>query len=143
MGSSMRAAIGWRGTCGGWGWVRRGGERSVEMVMGLLGILKAGGAYVPLDPTYPGERLAFMLRDSAAAVLLTQSGLADQVAGWSAGDGSLARAQVLLDRWESVAPAFATGRGLDEEADLSASEVGLTSAHLAYVIYTSGSTGVP
>src|SRR5207245_10205138 len=47
-------------------------ERSVEMVVGLLGILKAGGAYVPLDPTYPPERLAFMLEDARVAVLVTQ-----------------------------------------------------------------------
>src|SRR5262245_6473168 len=50
-------------------------ERSLEMVVGLLAILKAGGAYVPLDPTYPPERLHFMLRDSRAAILLTQSNL--------------------------------------------------------------------
>src|SRR5215468_9383581 len=47
-------------------------ERSVEMVVGLLGILKAGGAYVPLDPSYPKERLAFMLEDSRASVVVTQ-----------------------------------------------------------------------
>src|SRR4029078_7970071 len=47
-------------------------ERSLEIVIGLLGILKAGGAYVPLDPDYPKERLAFMLEDTQAAVLLTQ-----------------------------------------------------------------------
>ena len=47
-------------------------ERSLEMVVGLLGILKAGGAYVPLDPTYPKERLAFMLEDTQAQVLLSQ-----------------------------------------------------------------------
>src|SRR5262249_54269366 len=47
-------------------------ERSLEMIIGLLGILKAGGAYVPLDPNYPRERLAFMLRDAQAQVLLTQ-----------------------------------------------------------------------
>src|SRR5438445_1241436 len=51
-------------------------ERSLEMVVGLLGILKAGGAYVPLDPTYPKERLAFMLDDMQATVLLTQARLA-------------------------------------------------------------------
>src|SRR5438105_12385760 len=56
-------------------------ERSVEMVVGLLAILKAGGAYVPLDPTYPKERLAFMLADSRAPVLLTQRRLRDQVEG--------------------------------------------------------------
>ncbi len=47
-------------------------ERSLEMVVGLLGILKAGGAYVPLDPAYPRERVAFMLEDSEVPVLLTQ-----------------------------------------------------------------------
>ena len=50
-------------------------ERSVEMVVGLLGILKAGGAYVPLDPNYPPERLSYMLTDSAVEVLLTQQSL--------------------------------------------------------------------
>ena len=48
-------------------------EQSIEMVVGLLGILKAGGAYVPLDPSYPKERLTFMLEDTRAAVLVTQS----------------------------------------------------------------------
>ena len=51
-------------------------ERSVEMVIGLLGILKAGGAYLPLDPGYPAERLAFMLADAGAAVLVTPGGAA-------------------------------------------------------------------
>ena len=52
-------------------------ERSLEMMIGLLGILKAGGAYVPLDPEYPQERLAFILKDTRAAVLLTQRALVD------------------------------------------------------------------
>src|SRR5205085_12602459 len=53
-------------------------ERSLEMVVGLLGILKAGGAYVPLDPAYPQERLAFMLADAQASVLVTQQYLLTQ-----------------------------------------------------------------
>ena len=53
-------------------------ERSLEMVVGLLGILKAGGAYLPLDPDYPG-RLAFMLADAGAPVLVTQTALRDRL----------------------------------------------------------------
>ena len=56
-------------------------ERSVEMIVGLLGILKAGGAYVPLDPSYPAERLRFMLEDSQVTVLLTQEKLVED-RGW-------------------------------------------------------------
>ena len=54
-------------------------ERSLEMVIGLLGILKAGAAYLPLDPSYPAERLAFMLEDAGAAVLVTQQGLLERL----------------------------------------------------------------
>ncbi|MDL2082298.1 AMP-binding protein, partial [Streptomyces sp. GXMU-J15] len=54
-------------------------ERSPDMIVALLGVLKAGGAYVPLDPHYPAERLAFMLADTAAPILLTQSSLHDQL----------------------------------------------------------------
>ena len=54
-------------------------ERSPEMVVGLLGILKAGGAYLPLDPNYPRERLAFMLADAGAPVLVTQAALLDRL----------------------------------------------------------------
>ena len=54
-------------------------DRSLEMVVGLLGILKAGGAYVPLDPAYPKERLAFMLDDSQALLLLTQEHLVESL----------------------------------------------------------------
>ena len=52
-------------------------ERSVEMVVGLLGMLKAGGAYVPLDPSYPGERLGYMLEDAGVKVVLTQRRLSE------------------------------------------------------------------
>src|SRR5262249_36924300 len=54
-------------------------ERSPDMVVGLLGILKAGGAYLPLDPAYPQDRLAFMLADAGAPVLITQSALLDRL----------------------------------------------------------------
>ncbi|ESA33592.1 polyketide synthase family protein [Leptolyngbya sp. Heron Island J] len=101
-------------------------ERSLEMVVGILGILKAGGAYVPLDPGYPNQRLAFMLKDSQVAILLTQQPLLAQLPE--------TRASILcLDTaWSDIAK--------EQESDL-----GPTAAahHLAYVIYTSGSTGNP
>ncbi|MCL7423484.1 MAG: AMP-binding protein, partial [Methylobacter sp.] len=104
-------------------------ERSLEMVVGLLGVLKAGGAYVPLDPAYPEERLAYMLSDAAPRVLLTQEHLKQHLPA--------TKAQVIaLDRdWRKIA----------EQADtnLPPYSLGLTPAHLAYVIYTSGSTGQP
>jgi amino acid adenylation domain-containing protein len=101
-------------------------ERSLEMVVGLLGILKAGGAYVPIDPHYPPDRMAYMLDDVRAPMLLTQQRLL----------GSLPRcgtAVICLDRdW----PEIAAEDGLDP--------VPLGHPHnLAYVIYTSGSTGRP
>ena len=100
--------------------------RSVEMVVALLGILKAGGAYLPLDPTYPSQRLSFMLRDSGARVLLTQTGLWQEP---EAGDVQV----VYLDREADQLAAA--------ESDKPSSAV--SDANLAYVIYTSGSTGTP
>jgi amino acid adenylation domain-containing protein len=101
-------------------------ERSLPMVVGLLGILKAGGAYVPLDPSYPQERLAFMVADAQLPVLVTQERL---VASLPAHEAAI----VCLDRdW----PAIAQER---EETPVS----GVTADNLAYVIYTSGSTGRP
>jgi len=101
-------------------------ERSVEMVVALLGILKAGGAYVPLDPTYPKERLAFMMGDAHVSVLLTQDSWAEELPNqWL---------QVFcLDlQWEAIAK--------ESHKNL----ISWTSAeNLAYVIYTSGSTGRP
>jgi amino acid adenylation domain-containing protein len=104
-------------------------ERSLEMVVGLLGILKAGGAYVPLDPTYPAERLAFMLNDAAPCVLLTQERLKSTLPPTTA-------EVIALDH-----PPSAIGQ--QPLGDLDAKSVGLRSSHLAYVIYTSGSTGQP
>lgn len=99
-------------------------ERSLDMLVGMLGILKAGGAYVPLDPTYPTERLAYMLADSRPQVLLTQSALR----------ASLPATEIptlcLDTQWELVA----TGA----TANLPHHTL---PQHLAYVIYTSGSTG--
>ncbi|HVF48754.1 MAG TPA: amino acid adenylation domain-containing protein, partial [Pyrinomonadaceae bacterium] len=99
-------------------------ERSVEMIVGLLGILKAGAAYLPLDAQYPLERLAFMLEDAQVPVLLTQESLLDSLpAHW----GQV----VCLDSdWESI-----EGSG-DENP-----RVEVNPENLAYVIYTSGSTG--
>ena len=100
-------------------------ERSLELIVGLLGILKAGGAYVPLDPGYPAERLAFMLKDTAAPVLLTQQGLLGQLPQY---EGRI----VCLDR---DAP------DINAHNDKPTRARHATSEALAYVIYTSGSTG--
>ena len=101
-------------------------ERSLEMVIGLLGILKAGGAYVPLDPAYPKERQAFMLEDSKASVLLTQGSL---LAGLPEHKAQV----VCLD-----GNCEGTARASDENP---ASKV--SGGNLSYLIYTSGSTGKP
>ncbi|HEV8722247.1 MAG TPA: amino acid adenylation domain-containing protein [Candidatus Binatia bacterium] len=101
-------------------------ERSLEMVVGLLGILKAGGAYVPLDPSYPKERLAFMLEDAQAAMLLTQQRLVEKL------PNSTVRFVCLDTRREEIA----------RESDQNPTS-GITSDNLAYLIYTSGSTGQP
>ena len=104
-------------------------ERSPEMVVGLLGILKAGGAYLPLDPNYPRERLAFMLADAGAPVLVTQQALLDRLPEMRIGrHAGAARRRLAGDR----APARHRARRST-----------LDPRHPAYVIYTSGSTGTP
>ncbi|QGW83561.1 non-ribosomal peptide synthetase [Variovorax paradoxus] len=100
-------------------------ERSVEMVVAILGVLKAGGAYVPLDPEYPAERLAYMVRDSGIGLLLTQRSLADCVPD--------RRALTVLE-------VDAANLGGEPDSD---PQIGLHIENLAYVIYTSGSTGKP
>ena len=100
-------------------------ERSVRLVVALLGILKAGGAYLPLDPAYPQERLAFMLEDAGVSVLLTQAHLHDRLP-------------------QSAAHVI----DLDDEAQFTsesseAPDVNVSPENLAYTIYTSGSTGRP
>ncbi|MEA5361539.1 amino acid adenylation domain-containing protein [Amycolatopsis sp., V23-08] len=96
-------------------------NRSFELVTGLLGVLKAGGAYVPLDPEYPADRLAFMLEDAAAPVVLTQAALRDTL---PPGDATV----VVLDDLTGPESTLDTLVGPDDPA---------------YVIYTSGSTGRP
>jgi amino acid adenylation domain-containing protein len=126
-------------------------ERSPEMVVALLAVLKAGGAYVPLDPQYPAERLAYMLADCGAAVLLTQAGLRERFAGFTGA--------VVETPGTPLPPAPSPARGEGEHDDGTAQEAlprngggwrassepggGVTPEHLAYVIYTSGSTGEP
>ena len=102
-------------------------ERSLEMVVGLLAILKAGGAYVPIDPTYPAERVAFMLNDAGAPVLLAQENLIQTL------PMPKATKVVSLDGADGTTAAASTDNLLRT----------VTDANLAYVIYTSGSTGRP
>lgn len=101
-------------------------ERSLEMVVGLLGILKAGGAYVPLDPTYPKERLIFIIQDAQPSVLLTQERLLSKLPEHDA--------QVIcLDtHWAGVS-----------QEDTGNVDSDVEPGNLVYVIYTSGSTGTP
>src|SRR5688572_5501370 len=101
-------------------------ERSLEMIVGLLGIIKAGGTYVPLDPEYPLERLAFMIEESNVAILLTDENLADALPSSGAH-------LICLDAEQ------------DEIANYSETNPSHVSCadSLAYVMFTSGSTGQP
>ena len=101
-------------------------DRSVELVVALLAVLKAGGAYLPLDPQYPQERLAFMLADSAAPLLLTTRDLAAELP-------TGATKVLYLDAADAA--------WTHEQSTTVVSRV--SAANLAYVIYTSGSTGRP
>jgi amino acid adenylation domain-containing protein len=101
-------------------------ERSMELVVGILGVLKAGGAYVPLDPVYPVERLGFVLEDARVPVLLTSDALA----------GKLATKGAKVIRLDADA------RDLDRESDANPPPLARPD-NTAYVIYTSGSTGRP
>ena len=99
-------------------------ERSLDLIVSILGILKAGGAYLPLDPAYPPDRLSFMLDDAGTRVLLTSEDLVQKI---SAAD----LAVVLIDRdWNTIAG--------ESKENL---ENNCVPENLAYVIYTSGSTG--
>lgn len=102
-------------------------ERSLEMVVGLLGTLKAGCAYMPLDPSYPKERLSFMLRDSQVNILLTQQQLLRGI------PSSSAHTVCLDNEWSSMVA----------QTDRDLAPLQIQPDNLAYVIYTSGSTGKP
>ncbi len=101
-------------------------ERSVEMMVGLLAILKAGGAYVPMDPSYPAQRIALMIEDSGAPVIL-------------ATEGTMSRLGKTVRRIVSIDGDAATIAGNDTHLVSSTA----SGQDLAYVIYTSGSTGKP
>jgi natural product biosynthesis luciferase-like monooxygenase protein len=101
-------------------------ERSLEMLVAVLAVHKAGGAYVPLDPAYPRDRIAFMLEDSGAPVVLTQERIA----------GELPASNARVVRIDADWPAIAANPDTDVDG-------GARPANLAYVIYTSGSTGRP
>jgi len=110
-------------------------ERSLDMMVGILGILQAGGAYVPLDPDYPEERLAYMLKDSRTGIILTQEKLRKKLRAVI----TTATQLITLDgQWPEIS---------DHIADLKARKVplrdGVKAEHLVYVVYTSGSTGKP
>ena len=98
-------------------------ERSLDLLVGLLGILKAGGAYLPLDPNYPAERLISMREDAQIRVIVTQAGRCEHLNLW-------AEQIVVIDQREPT-------------ANNANPTVVMSPANLAYVIYTSGSTGQP
>ena len=102
-------------------------DRSLDMMVALLGVLKAGGAYLPLDPAFPAERIAFMLKDSDARVALTQSGYRNRLAEPSA-------TIIALDEFDL------DHEGTDSRGMLTDIQ---SASSLAYLIYTSGSTGTP
>ncbi|HEY0602658.1 MAG TPA: amino acid adenylation domain-containing protein, partial [Herpetosiphonaceae bacterium] len=101
-------------------------ERSIDRMVALLGALKAGGAYLPLDPANPEERLALVLRDSEAALVLTHSALRDRL------PAEATRVLCLDQSWAAIA-----------DYPTHAPEIALAPTNLAYIIYTSGSTGQP
>ncbi|QNK64693.1 non-ribosomal peptide synthase/polyketide synthase [Pedobacter sp. PAMC26386] len=102
-------------------------ERSAEMVVAILGVMKAGGAYVPLDITYPAERISYILKDTAASIVITTSDISSQITTVS--DVST----VLLDQDVETINGY--------RSETASGEV--QPKDLAYVIYTSGSTGQP
>jgi len=117
-------------------------ERSIEMIVGILGILKSGGAYLPIDPEYPPERIAYMLKDSNVGILLKKSGILNPKSRYfqtNPNDSNLndqnKKAGVMVLDFEHLNFEFVSN------FEIRASD--LNSSNLAYVIYTSGTTGWP
>jgi len=108
-------------------------DRSIDLVVGLMGILKAGGAYLPLDPAYPVDRLAYMLKDSHASVLITQRKVLDRLLDEQIKGKDLTDIICIDTDWDDL---IADKRQNNPENKTSPN-------NLAYVIYTSGSTGLP
>lgn len=106
-------------------------ERSLEMVIAMLGILKAGGAYVPIEPAYPTERLAFMLEDAGLSIVVTQEKLVAKLGNLTT-LGISSQIVSLDNDWEKISQQ--SPENLDSK---------ISSESLAYIIYTSGSTGKP
>ncbi len=101
-------------------------ERSIDTIVTVLGIIKAGAAYVPLEPTYPSERLAFMLRDTNARLLITEASLAGRLPADVCPVVEIAAERAVID----AAPRTRMDSGADGDST-------------AYIMYTSGSTGTP
>ena len=101
-------------------------ERSLRMVVSVLGIIKAGGAYVPLEPEYPIDRVQYMLADAGVKVVVSEAAVAERLSGWA---GEVVR---IDEEWERIG-----AESRENPAPASGSE------NAAYVIYTSGTTGRP
>ncbi|MGZ7444128.1 amino acid adenylation domain-containing protein [Paenibacillus sp. TH7-28] len=106
-------------------------ERSMDMVIGILGTLKAGGAYLPIDPNYPEERIQYMLEDSGASILLTPQHLRDKLSAYRGQSVNLDGASAGYGGQDGGADSAANPQPVNKPEDL------------AYIIYTSGSTGKP
>jgi amino acid adenylation domain-containing protein len=101
-------------------------ERSIDMIVSILGILKAGGAYVPIDPVYPNDRIAFMIQDAGIKIVITQSDLVDN-----------------LPKNQIQTISIDKDKALFEQEDIGNPLSAVMPHNIAYIIYTSGSTGTP
>ncbi|MCP4154340.1 MAG: AMP-binding protein, partial [bacterium] len=115
-------------------------ERSIEMLIGLLGILKAGCAYLPIDPTYPEERINYMLKDSNACILLVDSKSEISIPKTQTNPNTqypITNNQPIVLNLEQLDFEF------DSEFEFRASDSPINTTGIAYILYTSGTTGVP